>query len=138
MKVSNHHYNKALKPFARTLRNGSTKSEIRLWCELLRNKQILGYQFLRQRPIDRFIADFMCKDLRLIIELDGITHQDPAVILKDEEKDKTLSELGYEVLRFTDNEVMRDLPNVQRVIENWILTYEEKKKQVANNTQNQE
>lgn len=97
---------------------------------------MLGYQFLRQRPIDRFIADFMCKDLRLIIELDGITHQDPAVILKDEEKDKMLSELGYEVLRFTDNEVMRDLPNVQRVIENWILTYEEKKKQVANNTQN--
>lgn len=138
MKVSNHHYNKALKPFARALRNGSTKSEIRLWCELLRNKQMLGYQFLRQRPIDRFIADFMCKDLRLIIELDGITHQDPEVILKDEEKDKTLSELGYSVLRFTDNEVMRDLPNVQRVIENWILTYQENKKQVVNNTQTKE
>lgn len=80
----------------------------------------------------------MCKDLRLIIELDGITHQDPEVILKDEEKDKTLSELGYSVLRFTDNEVMRDLPNVQRVIENWILTYQENKKQVVNNTQTKE
>lgn len=99
---------------------------------------MLGYQFLRQRPIDRFIADFMCKDLRLIIELDGITHQDPTVILKDEEKDKTLSELGCSVLRFTDNEVMRDLPNVQRVIENWILTYQENKKQVVNNTQTKE
>ncbi|MFN8358212.1 MAG: endonuclease domain-containing protein [Spirosomataceae bacterium] len=125
MKISNNHYNKALKPFARQLRNHSTKSEVRLWCELLRNKQMLGYQFLRQRPIDRFIADFMCKELKLIIELDGVTHQDPTVILKDEEKDKTLSALGYAVLRFTDQEVMKDLPNVQRAIENWILSFQE-------------
>jgi very-short-patch-repair endonuclease len=106
-------YNKNLKPFAKSLRADSTKDEIRLWCELL-SKSKLGYSFLRQRPIGKYIADFMCKELRLIVEVDGYSHNFKTN--QDAERDKTLSELGFTVLRFTDNEVMNDLPNVQRTL----------------------
>jgi len=68
----NNNYNTKLKAFARGHRNDSTKAEIRMWCELLRNKKMLGYPFLRQRPIASYIADFFSKDLKLIIEVDGL------------------------------------------------------------------
>jgi very-short-patch-repair endonuclease len=68
------HFNK-LKPFASEHRNDSTKAEIRLWCELLRNGQMNGHRFLRQRPIDKYIADFICRKVKLIIEVDGYSHQ---------------------------------------------------------------
>ncbi|WP_210462299.1 endonuclease domain-containing protein [Rufibacter roseolus] len=113
----NHHYNKKLKPLAKAHRAASTKAEIRLWCELLSKKK-LGYSFLRQRSIGNYIADFLCKELKLIIEVDGYSHN-----FKTEEdavRDKELAELGYNVLRFTDEEVMNDLPNVQRTLETCI------------------
>ena len=68
-------YHKDLKEIARKLRNDSTPAEIRLWTKLLRSKQMKGYQFLRQRPVLNYIADFMCKELRLIIEVDGESHE---------------------------------------------------------------
>jgi very-short-patch-repair endonuclease len=68
-----HHYNKHLKGYAREHRNDSTQAEIRMWTELLRNKQMLGYSFLRQRPIDSYIADFFCKQLKLVIDV-TVTH----------------------------------------------------------------
>jgi very-short-patch-repair endonuclease len=110
----NSHYNKNLKPFARSLRKDSTKAEVRLWCELL-SKGKIGYKFLRQRPVGVYIADFMCKELKLIIEVDGYSHN--FKVEEDEVKDKALGDLGYTILRFQDEEVMKDLPNVQRVIE---------------------
>jgi len=115
-----HHYNKKLKPFASQNRKESTKAEVRLWCELLRNKQMLGYSFLRQRPIDTFIADFFCKELKLIIECDGYSHHFEETALNDEERTKRLNELGYHVIRFSDIEVMNDIENVRRAIEGWI------------------
>jgi very-short-patch-repair endonuclease len=60
----NNNYNKELRSFAIKNRNASTKAEIRLWCELLRNKKMMGFQFLRQRPIDNYIADFFCKEIK--------------------------------------------------------------------------
>ncbi len=117
MGKNNSFYNKKLKPFAKTLRNDSTKAEIRLWCELL-SKNKLGYSFLRQRPVSNYIADFMCKDLKLIMEVDGYSHSFKTE--EDIERDKLLANLGYTVLRFTDEEVMKDLPNVQRTLEIWI------------------
>lgn len=110
-------YNKNLKPFAKSLRADSTKAEIRLWCELL-SKRKLGYSFLRQRPIGNYIADFMCKELMLVIEVDGYSHKFKSE--EDTERDKVLADLGFAVLRFTDEEVMNDLPNVQRTLETWI------------------
>ena len=115
---NNSHYNKNLKTFASTLRNDSTKAEVRLWCEVL-SKGKTGYSFLRQRPVGKYIADFMCKELKLIIEVDGYSHNFKAE--EDIQRDKALAELGYTVLRFHDEEVMKDLPNVQRVIEAGIV-----------------
>jgi very-short-patch-repair endonuclease len=111
--MSQNYYNKHLKNFARNLRNDSTVSEIHLWTKVLQNKQT-GYTFLRQRPIDNYIADFMCRPLRLIIELDGYSHN--FKYENDLERDKKLSELGYKTLRFHDDEVMKDLLNVERTI----------------------
>src|SRR4051812_9360247 len=116
----NHHYNKKLKPLARGHRNHSTKAEIRMWCELLRNKQMMVYPFLRQRPIEKYIADFFCKELNLVIELDGLTHQLEETMVKDKKKQQRLEELGYTVLRFPDREVMNNILGVYETIKEWI------------------
>ena len=79
-----------------------------------------GYGFLRQRPIGPYIADFFCKELKLIIETDGITHEYNDVFKKDIEKTNYLNNLGYEVLRFKDDEVIDDIDNVKYIIESWI------------------
>lgn len=108
-------YNKHLKPFARELRKNSTTGEIRLWCELLRGRKMYGYQFLRQFPINNYIVDFICRKLKLIIEVDGYSHN--FKYDEDIKRDKNLSEVGYKVLRITEREVKYDIHNVQRAIE---------------------
>ncbi len=120
MNFSNNNYNKKLKNFARVNRNNGTKAEVRIWCELLRNKKMLGFSFLRQRPIENYIADFFCIELKLVIEIDGFTHQFEEVIKKDNVKEECLMVLGYTVLRFSDDDVMKDIENVSRVLEEWI------------------
>ncbi|NBC64715.1 MAG: DUF559 domain-containing protein [Bacteroidetes bacterium] len=121
MKKFNHaDYNKNLKEIARKLRNNSTPAEIKLWKELLRAKKMLGYQFLRQRPVKNYIADFMCKELRLIIEVDGESHNHEYQWTKDKSRQKELEDAGFTVLRFNDDEVFDDIQNVSRVLEQWI------------------
>jgi very-short-patch-repair endonuclease len=66
-------YNPKLKELARQLRNNSTFAEVLLWNEL-KNKQIKGYDFHRQKPILNYILDFFCSELKLAIEVDGLTH----------------------------------------------------------------
>lgn len=66
-------YNPILKKRAQDLRNNSTPSEIRLWIHL-KGKQLCGYDFHRQKPLDNFIVDFYCNELMLAIELDGYSH----------------------------------------------------------------
>ena len=124
--LSNHHYNKRLKPFARTHRNDSTKAEIRLWCEVLRNSQLFGYPFLRQRPVENYIADFFRKELKLIVEVDGLSHHFEEVVKADQKREMELIDLGYNILRFNDDEVMNDLPNVLRTLQFWIEGFQEK------------
>ena len=99
----NNHYNRKLKHLAKALRTESTKAEVRLWCELL-SKGKSGYRFLRQRPVDKYIADFMCKELKLIVEVDGYSHNFKTE--EDKERDKTLATLGFQMLRFSDEEEM--------------------------------
>ena len=118
--MNNDYYNKRLKGLSRAQRKHITKAEIILWCELLRNKQMMGYGFLRQRPIGPYIADFFCKKLNLIIETDGIIHVYDDVFNRDIEKTNYLNNLGYEVLRFKDDEVIDDIDNVKYIIESWI------------------
>jgi very-short-patch-repair endonuclease len=110
-------YNPELKILAKDLRRNMTLSEVLLWNEL-KKKQMLGFDFDRQRPIGKFIVDFYCKELQLAIEIDGDTH-----IYKydyDEERQWSLEMLGIHFLRFEDIEVKKNMNNVLRVIENWI------------------
>ena len=117
---SNDSYNKRLRPLARQLRNNSTAAEIRLWCEVLRKGQLLGYSFLRQRPVNGYIADFLCKQLKLVIEVDGVTHQWEENVQRDEQNDKRLQELGFTVLWFTDQQVKDQLSLVRELLVEWI------------------
>lgn len=108
-------YNLVLKELARQLRKNMTLSEVLLWGDL-KNKQILGFDFDRQRPIDNYIVDFYCKDLQLAIEIDGSSHDSEEAQLKDEVRQKRLESLGVTFLRFSDRAVKRDRANVVRAI----------------------
>jgi very-short-patch-repair endonuclease len=119
-------YNKTLQPFANNLRKRMTKAEACLWKYVLRANKMKGYGFRRQRPIMNYIADFMCKELMLVIEVDGFTHWNDETKKKDEEKDKILQLAGFTILRFTDEEVLNNLLQVEEKIKKWI---EEKEKQ---------
>jgi very-short-patch-repair endonuclease len=110
-------YNRELKDLAKELRRNMTLSEVLLWNEL-KQKQMLGCDFDRQRPIGNFIVDFYCKELSLAIEIDGDTH-----IYRydyDDERQSSLEKLGIHFLRFEDIEVKKNMNNVLRVIEDWI------------------
>ncbi|MBN4065878.1 endonuclease domain-containing protein [Candidatus Amoebophilus asiaticus] len=117
------YYNKNLKQLARKLRNDSTKSEIKLW-GYLKGKQMYGYDFHRQKPVDCYIVDFFCNKLELAIELDGYSHHFEEIIEKDRIKEDKLNQLGIAVIRFQDDEVMKDIDNVLRAIENYIQEFE--------------
>ncbi len=121
----NNYYNKSLKRKARELRKEPTKAESKLWQDLLRGRQCLGYRFLRQRPIDHYIVDFFSKELQLIVEVDGYSHQLEEVAIKDKLRELRLRELGYSIIRFHDSEVMQDFDNVVRTLESFVLDYEE-------------
>lgn len=75
-----------------------TFSEVKLWNEL-KNGQMMGYDFDRQRPIGNYIVDFFCKDLQLAIEVDGITHHDEKAVLKDKIRQEELEAMGISFLR---------------------------------------
>ncbi len=111
--MSHSFYNKNLKGFAQNLRTDSTLTEIILWTNVLRDNKT-GYPFLRQRPIGKYIADFLCRKLKLVIELDGYSHNFKHE--EDVQRDIELQKMGYKTLRFHDEEVMQNLENVERNI----------------------
>mgnify|MGYP000886342203 FL=1 len=117
---SNHHYNINLKSFASENKQKMTKSEACMWKYLLSGGQMMGYKFRRQRPIDNYIVDFICLPLKLIIEVDGITHEIDENIIRDEKRDEKLSELGYTTLRFSSWEVLNRIADVSIIIGVWI------------------
>ncbi len=122
MKERHNYYNTNLQPYAHENRGQMTKAEACLWKYLLSSKRMLGYTFNRQRPVLNYIADFMCKELKLIIEVDGYSHTLEEVVIKDKKRQKDLEDVGFIVIRFTDEEVLKGIQNVNRVIE---LTIEE-------------
>lgn len=99
-----------LKKFAKEHRSNPTEAEIVLW-EQLRGKQLDGYKFRRQHIIGTFIADFTCLLKKLIIEVDGLIHQLPENKISDEERTKWLNQHGFEVIRFSNNEILHDTEN---------------------------
>lgn len=113
-------YNPQLKDKARELRRNPTQAEKKLWFKLLKNRQFQGYRFLRQRPCLRYIVDFMCKELMLVIEVDGFTHQHEDQWKYDQKRQKELEAVGFTVLRFKDEQIHEDFENVLRKLEGWI------------------
>lgn len=112
-------YNPHLKELARQLRNNSTPGEIALW-KVLRNKQLLGFDFHRQKPMLNYIVDFYCNELYLAIEIDGEYHSSEKQSKKDKQKDEELNEYNVTVLRFSEKEAYKSTNTVASVIQDWI------------------
>ena len=110
-------YNPKLKQRARDLRKNSTLSEVLLW-KKLQKKQMLGYDFGRQKPIDEYIVDFFCQKLNLAIEVDGMTHGWKEQY--DKKRQDKLEGLGIKFLRFTEKNIRGNLWAVLKAIEEWI------------------
>ena len=118
-------YNSKLTEKAQKLRSDMTKAEACLWKYVLQGRRLHGFQFRRQRPVLDYIADFMCKELMLIIEVDGISHSYEEVALNDERRQKVLESAGFRFLRFTDDEVLTNINGVKRKLEGWIEKHTE-------------
>ncbi|TWJ19047.1 endonuclease domain-containing protein [Geobacter argillaceus] len=103
-------YNKNLTALARENRSNPTKAETKIWHEVLRMRQFANYKFLRQKPIDNYIVDFYCSELRLVIEIDGDSHA--GTVEYDAERTKVLEALGLTVVRYTNDEVMINIQGV--------------------------
>ena len=112
-------YNPHLKERARQLRQQMTRTEVILWKHLQR-KQLSGYDFDRQRPIDEYIVDFFRKELMLAIEVDGVTHDNAPAQERDQLRQQKLEALGVRVLRFRDEDVLQNLEGVLGAIRQWI------------------
>ncbi len=96
-----------------------TLGEVLLWNQLKR-KKLLGYDFDRQRPINHFIVDFYCKELKLAIEVDGSYHYSTKARMNDKRRQRRLESLGVKFLRFDDSDVRNDVGGVVGVIKEWI------------------
>jgi very-short-patch-repair endonuclease len=97
---------------ARSLRRTLTRAEFALWARI-RGRQLGDFKFVRQEPVDRYYADFVCRERRLIIELDGGQHaQRPG----DQQRDSALCALGYRVFRIWNNEVIDNLDGVLQTL----------------------
>ena len=89
-----------------------TKSEAVLWKHAFRKGKMLGLTFNRQRPVLNYIVDFMCKELLLVVEVDGITHQFSEISEKDVARQAELEEAGFKVIRFSSSNVMNRTKDV--------------------------
>ena len=104
---------------ARELRKSSPDAERAMW-RALRDRQLDGYKFRRQRPIGRYFADFACIEAMLIVELDGGQHFEPEAMAADERRTTELRRLGFQVLRFTDREALVEREAVLTRILDWL------------------
>ena len=104
---------------ARQLRRSATEAERALW-QRLRDRQLAGYKFRRQHPIGGYFADFACVEAKLVIELDGGQHFEPAAMAVDARRTAELSAHGFHVLRFNDREVLAERDAVVTGILNWL------------------
>ena len=98
--------------FARSMRSDATKAENVLW-QAIRNKQLEGFRFKRQVPLENYIVDFVCFEARLIIEVDGSQHIENE---RDVARDEKLSAAGFRILRFWNDEIVRNIDGACRQI----------------------
>ena len=97
-----------LRRFAKKMRSAPTEAELRLW-GALRGRRLCKLKFRRQVPLHGYIADFVCLESKLIVEIDGSQHADNRY---DQTRDTALTRAGFKVVRFWNDDVLRDLDNV--------------------------
>jgi very-short-patch-repair endonuclease len=112
---------------ARTLRHSATPAERHLWTALRNSAQ--GAKFSRQMPLGPYFADFLCRDLKLVIELDGMSHETSADY--DQARDAWMTTQGYRVLRFANADVLGNLEGVAIVIRAAVLSARQEAKKEA-------
>ena len=103
-------YDEALTEKARENRRRPTPAEKKLWFEVLRGRRLSGLKFTRQKPLDRYIVDFYCAELMLVIEIDGVSHDGRGRY--DVARTRRLNALGVEVVRYANAEVMNNVEGV--------------------------
>ncbi len=102
---------------ARELRKNPTPAENKLWLELLSNRKMLNFKFLRQKPILGYIVDFYCSKLLLVIEVDGEIHNNKDNIEYDNLRTEILQSIGIKVVRFSNNQILENIDHVKLEIE---------------------
>ena len=107
-------YRRDLKTRARTLRRDPTPAERKLWFDFLATHPA---KFTRQKPLGRYIADFYCARIRLVVELDGDSHFIERAEKYDEHRTEELAMLGVQISRFTNTDVMQNFEAVCQRIE---------------------
>lgn len=110
-----HDYTEKSLSYAKNLRQNMTEFENKLWFRL-KNRGFKNLKFCRQVPIGNYIVDFLCKEKRLIIELDGSGHLEEEQTQHDKLRDKYLKSLGYKIVRIYNNELNK-IENVLEFIE---------------------
>ena len=101
---------------ARNLRKNMTTQERKLW-NIIKNKQFYNYKFLRQYVIGGYIVDFICREEKIIVEIDGGEHNQNENIKYDKNRNKYLENLGYKVVRFWNNEIDDNIEGVYRKLQ---------------------
>ena len=105
-----------LKALAKELRRGRTSAEGQLW-EILRRHGLCGFRVRRQHVLDKYIVDFFCPELRLIIEVDDGIHRDPDQQAYDTRRSLDLELMGFAIVRFTNEQVLRTPDFVMKRLE---------------------
>jgi len=100
---------------AKELRDNMTEAELKLW-EILNKKQINGLRFRAQHPMDKYIADFYCHPLKLVIEVDGGIHLSSEQKQYDFGRTEELNKYGIKVIRFTNDQILNHLEDVKNEI----------------------
>jgi very-short-patch-repair endonuclease len=108
-----------LEKFARKLRKSSTDTELRLWLQL-KNRNLGGFKFRRQHPIPPYVADFVCLEQKLIVELDGGQHAERTA--RDAERTAYLESKGFRVIRFWNDEALKQTDAVLEEILRQLLS----------------
>jgi very-short-patch-repair endonuclease len=104
-----------LQQFARSMRHQPTRAEDRIW-SLLRGRRLDGYKFRRQCPVGPYIADFICLELRMIIEMDGEHHRGVDAHGYDERRSDDLIQRGFHVIRIPNKLLAQDPRMVEEII----------------------
>jgi very-short-patch-repair endonuclease len=101
---------------ARALHASETSAEAKLWYRL-RGRRLARWKFRRQHPIDKYVVDFATIEGKLVVEIDGVTHSEPAEVFRDELRTRVLERCGFLVIRFSNVDVYENIGGVLETIE---------------------